>query len=88
MNEMTKHTLCEACQKDCRECPMSTAAWLSLVVGLAMLGAQLVAAMLTTWVMREKSSLAKEKQSPNDECKALKSMMWNWLLCDEFNFRY
>ena len=51
MNEMTKHTLCEACQKDCRECPMSTAAWLSLVVVLAMLGALMVAAMLTAWVM-------------------------------------
>lgn len=51
MNEMTRHTLCEACQKDCRECPMSTAAWLSLVVVLALLGALMLAAALTAWAM-------------------------------------
>lgn len=50
MNEMTRHTLCEACQKDCRECPMSTAAWLTLVVVLAMLGVLMVAAVLTAWL--------------------------------------
>ena len=61
MNEMTKHTLCEACQKDCRECPMSTAAWLSLVVVLAMLGALMVAAMLTAWVMERKEFIGKRK---------------------------
>lgn len=50
MNEMTRHTLCEACQKDCRECPMSTAAWLSLVVVLALIGIMMVIGVVVAWV--------------------------------------
>ncbi len=51
MNEMTRHTLCEACQKDCRECPMSDAAWLTLVVVMALLGIMTVVGIIAAWAM-------------------------------------
>lgn len=49
-NMMTRHTLCERCDKDCRECPVSGAAWLSLVVVMAMLGMVALGAVLMSWL--------------------------------------
>ena len=49
MSRLTKHTMCECCYKDCTQCPISTAAWLSLVVVLALLGIMMAVSVVLAW---------------------------------------
>lgn len=58
MGRPTKHTMCECCYKDCTQCPISTAAWLSLVVVLALLGVMMAVSVVIVWWLDYSPSVA------------------------------